>query len=611
MLLGGIALLWSVTACGPAPSPVTSTALPSRTEATSIAASTTSMPSPTPTFTPSPTPSPTPLGGGGRLAFAAYQDGNWDIYTVNPDGTDLQGLTDDPAVDRSPAWSPDGGRIAFASRRDHNWDIYVVEADGGQPVRLTDDSHYDGAPCWSPDGRKIAFESSRAGDLDIFVMDADGSHQVNLTPNEPAGDYGPAWSPDGRIIAFTSWRFQDKDIFVVVPDSGEVRQWTDSPINEEGPVWSPDGQRLAFLVQENWGQEIYVMDADSPPTEGGRARRLTWFTHDVAPAWSPDGQRLAFIWRRSNSDLMLSMSIEALEGDAVGESPLALTDLATLDWTLSWNSAALAGSMKATPEEGGRSLYEEKAPPLSEGQDHPYDFVQLPWEIDVPIHRLSDRVDDSFHALRARVKEESGRDFLGQLSEAFRPINLHSEASDYTSWHKAGRAIDSLFDFYDEGERVLEVAREDIGGETYWRLFLRCAQQDGSQGEPLRTHLWDFSGLARRRYPQEGGQLRAIPLGYYVDFTALAQEYGWERISATDRRDFSWKWHFKAVEYWHHQKRDDLTWYQAMLEVYSPQEVEHYFGWDRAMELDGKEFNLFMEGIPLPPAASKWLEVRP
>ena len=69
----------------------------------------------------------------GRIAFAAYRHHNWDIYTVNPDGSDLRRVTHDPAPDRSPAWSPDGTQIGFASRRDHNWDIYVVDASGGEP----------------------------------------------------------------------------------------------------------------------------------------------------------------------------------------------------------------------------------------------------------------------------------------------------------------------------------------------------------------------------------------------------------------------------------------------------------------------------------------------
>ncbi|NIO71648.1 MAG: hypothetical protein GTN71_22110, partial [Anaerolineae bacterium] len=84
--------------------------------------------------------------GAGRIAFSAYRHHNWDIYTVNPDGSDLRRVTHDPAPDRSPAWSPDGTQIAFASRRDHNWDIYVVDANGGEPRRLTAHPAYDGAP---------------------------------------------------------------------------------------------------------------------------------------------------------------------------------------------------------------------------------------------------------------------------------------------------------------------------------------------------------------------------------------------------------------------------------------------------------------------------------
>lgn len=72
-----------------------------------------------------------------RIVFMSNRDGNWNIYVMNADGGQPTRLTDDPADDFSPAWSPDRSRIAFASRRDGNWEIYVMNADGANQTRLT------------------------------------------------------------------------------------------------------------------------------------------------------------------------------------------------------------------------------------------------------------------------------------------------------------------------------------------------------------------------------------------------------------------------------------------------------------------------------------------
>ena len=52
------------------------------------------------------------------------------------------------------------GRIVFTSRRDGNNEIYVMDADGGNRERLTDNPANDFDPDWSPDGTKIAFASA-------------------------------------------------------------------------------------------------------------------------------------------------------------------------------------------------------------------------------------------------------------------------------------------------------------------------------------------------------------------------------------------------------------------------------------------------------------------
>jgi Tol biopolymer transport system component len=144
----------------------------------------------------------------GRIAFSMGSPTHEDIYAVNADGSGLVRLTDDPAADFDPSWSPDGRRIAYRHEDEQSGQIYVMNADGSQQRNLTRRRGLDYSPAWSPDGRRIAFGSVRAGKATIWVMRPDGSGRRRLS-----GVYGeyPAWSPDGRKIAFDHITFGSKN----------------------------------------------------------------------------------------------------------------------------------------------------------------------------------------------------------------------------------------------------------------------------------------------------------------------------------------------------------------------------------------------------------------
>ena len=217
-----------------------------------------------------------------KIAFHTMRDGNREVYVMEADGTNPVNLTNNPAEDSRPAWSPDGTKIAFESDRDGNREVYVMAADGTNPVNLTNNPAEDGWPAWSPDGTKIAFESYSDGNREVYVMAADGTNPVNLT-NNPARDGDPAWSPDGAKIVFESYRDGNREVYVMAADGTNPVNLTNNPARDGDPAWSPDGTKIAFASYHgsdgHW--EVHVMAAD-----GTNPARLTNHPEsDSWPAW--------------------------------------------------------------------------------------------------------------------------------------------------------------------------------------------------------------------------------------------------------------------------------------------------------------------------------------
>jgi len=61
-----------------------------------------------------------------KIAFASNREGKFEIYVMNADGSEQTNLTNNPADDEYPSWSPDGNKIAFASKRDGNSEVYIM-----------------------------------------------------------------------------------------------------------------------------------------------------------------------------------------------------------------------------------------------------------------------------------------------------------------------------------------------------------------------------------------------------------------------------------------------------------------------------------------------------
>jgi TolB protein len=107
----------------------------------------------------------------GRIAFYSDRDGNYEIYSVNPDGSGLKRLTNHEAEDQCPSWSPDGKRVAFRSRRNGNSDIFIMNADGSDVRASTTAETDEYHPAWSPDGKELVFHAHRRDDnWNIYII---------------------------------------------------------------------------------------------------------------------------------------------------------------------------------------------------------------------------------------------------------------------------------------------------------------------------------------------------------------------------------------------------------------------------------------------------------
>jgi len=191
------------------------------------------------------------------------------------------------------AWTPNGSIVHALRRAGENWNIWRINPDGSNRVQLTDGAGNNLDPAVSPDGRYVVFDSTRSGKTNIWRVNSDGTNLQQLTTGP--SEWWPSVSLDGAWVIYSSFITGHPTLWKVSIDGGVPVQLNDR--FSILPIVSPVGSLIAcYLWDGNSKFElkmaVMTMDGNDlvtsfpSPSDGFQAFK-----------WSADGQALAYIYQ--------------------------------------------------------------------------------------------------------------------------------------------------------------------------------------------------------------------------------------------------------------------------------------------------------------------------
>jgi Tol biopolymer transport system component len=269
-------------------------------------------------------------GKNGRIVFIEAKSGNFQLYTMNPDGSDVVQITNLPPSQNpfwTPAYAPDGQQILFSNDVTGSMELYVVNADGSGLRQLTSDAGDDIFARWSRDGSFVLYSrlfiaTNQGVYHHLATINADGSNPKFLT-HVLFDDLEPMFFPDGKKIVFGGTRKNLRSaLWIATADGSKAKQITEPSLSAGTPDVSPDGLRLVFHDHEN---TEYFPDIWTGRVDGTNLRRLT-DPKDLAagePAFSPDGRKIVFVGSTSFSPApdIYSMNADGSSRKLIHECP--------------------------------------------------------------------------------------------------------------------------------------------------------------------------------------------------------------------------------------------------------------------------------------------------
>jgi Tol biopolymer transport system component len=268
-----------------------------------------------------------------KIAFASKRDGNYQIYTIKANGTELTRLTNNTFQDTWPSWSPDGLQIAFVSNREKGSAIYIMNSDGSDVKRLTDPKGEINYPKWSLDGKQIAYSLTTDRRVDIYSVNIDGTNQKELLKEAMC----LSWNPNGQQYIFN--RGNIPQIMKMNADGSNINPFFASGNTfriDLFPVWSPDGNRLLFTKPSaQKGSSSMNYEIFTASDTGENEKQLTNYSGmDMAYSWSPDGKQIVFMSDRDGNPELYKMNSD-------GSEILRLTNNPAEDSQASWSPILL------------------------------------------------------------------------------------------------------------------------------------------------------------------------------------------------------------------------------------------------------------------------------
>jgi Tol biopolymer transport system component len=279
-------------------------------------------------------------GTNGRIAFAALPTPGapgMQIFTIEPNGTDLRQITHLDGNATSPHWSPDGNRIVF--ELDHPTgeplcSVEIMNADGSGLTDLTGNRNgCEAAPSFSPGGSRIFFE--RFDDITnvdaIWSMNLSGGDRHLITTGTGSGVTAPEVSPDETMLSFVDSNGQPfgQALFTASIDGTNLRQLTPFILDLGIKLsWAPDGSRITLTPHADFNDHFSPNVATVNP-DGSDLQYLTHFNAGGAAAftgsYSPDGQWIVFrLQSRSTSTFgLFKMRHDGTRRALIAELPFA------------------------------------------------------------------------------------------------------------------------------------------------------------------------------------------------------------------------------------------------------------------------------------------------
>lgn len=224
------------------------------------------------------------LATGNVVAFDSNRTGNDEIYLLDVTRHLTINLTQHPAPDRNPTWSPSGRYIAFESVRlvpgfGMRSSIYMLDLEDWRTAWRVMPPFVRGvAPAWSPNGDFLAISGSLQGmpNNDIFVVNARNGTLLRITDTPERYEYSPSWSPDGRMLAYGAYdpNTVSPAAVYVIPFNQTTIQFTAQTTNDPilvsdnfgagDPSWTPDGK--VMMIYDLTAERVFVTEpeADAP-----------------------------------------------------------------------------------------------------------------------------------------------------------------------------------------------------------------------------------------------------------------------------------------------------------------------------------------------------------